>query len=70
MESGRHVGFVKDVRQAVALLDSARVQAVFLLNATPLDDLERVTAAGRRMPQKSTYFYPKVPAGLVIHAFD
>ena len=70
VESGRHVGFVKDVRQAVALLDSARVQAVFLLNATPLDDLERVTAAGRRMPQKSTYFYPKVPAGLVIHAFD
>ncbi|MFQ5720249.1 MAG: DUF1015 domain-containing protein [Acidobacteriota bacterium] len=67
---GRHIGFIKSIPEAIEQLDSGAVQAVFLLNSTPLADLEKVTEAGQRMPQKSTYFYPKVPAGLVVHAFE
>ena len=70
VESGAHLGFAKDVEAAARRLADRQVQAVFFLTATPLAELERVTAAGRRMPQKSTYFYPKVPAGLVIHGFE
>ena len=70
VEIGSHVGFVKDVETATQQLGDGQVQAIFFLNATPLTDLEAVTAAGRRMPQKSTYFFPKVPAGLVIHGFE
>ena len=32
--------------------------------------LRAVSDAGERMPQKTTYFYPKVPAGLVIRSLD
>ncbi len=35
------------------------------LNALPPDDVFRVTAAGEVMPQKSTFFHPKLPTGLV-----
>jgi uncharacterized protein (DUF1015 family) len=39
----------------------------FLLNATPVAQVLDVADAGGRMPQKSTYFYPKLPTGLVMN---
>ncbi len=63
------VGFHRDAAAAVAEVRNGRSQAAFLLRPTPMADLLKVTAAGLRMPQKSTNFYPKVPAGLVLHSF-
>lgn len=40
---------------------------VFLLRPTPVESLHAVTAARELMPQKSTYFYPKLLTGLVIN---
>jgi uncharacterized protein (DUF1015 family) len=40
------------------------------LNATPIDEVRAVAARGETMPQKSTYFYPKLLTGLVVHAMD
>ena len=45
-------------------------QAAFLMNAPRLDDVQAVCSAGETMPQKSTYFYPKLLTGLVFHPFD
>ncbi len=42
-------------------------QAVFLLRPTPIESVFRVAQAGLRMPQKSTFFYPKVATGFVLH---
>ena len=41
-----------------------------LMNPTPLEAMAMVATGGERMPPKSTYFYPKLPTGLVINGFD
>jgi len=45
-------------------------QVLFLMNGTPVSDVRRSCEAGEVMPQKSTFFYPKVPTGVVLHALD
>jgi len=41
-----------------------------LLHPTPLDQMVTIAMGGERMPHKSTYFYPKLPTGLVMNCFD
>ena len=43
------------------------VQLVCLMNAPPVSDVRAVCDSGHVMPQKSTFFYPKIPNGLVFH---
>ncbi len=40
------------------------------MNATPVAQVREVAEAGEVMPQKSTFFYPKVLTGLAIHTLD
>lgn len=57
-------------RSAAAALDEVRrggTRAALLLNPTPPAQVIAVAAAGERMPQKSTYFHPKVPTGLIFY---
>jgi uncharacterized protein (DUF1015 family) len=63
------VTYTRDAADALEQVSGGRAQLAFLLPPTSIPDLLQVTAAGLRMPQKSTYFYPKVPSGLVIHLF-
>ncbi len=60
-----HVTFFKDPEDAFARLESGEFQAGFFLNPTGLDQVREVALGGERMPQKATYFYPKLPTGLV-----
>jgi uncharacterized protein (DUF1015 family) len=57
---------------AVALeeLRGGKGDVLFLMNATPVAQVRAVAEAGEVMPQKSTFFYPKVPTGLAIHTLD
>ncbi len=56
---------------AAALADRPeRYQAAFLLNPVRVEQIQAVAAAGERMPQKSTFFYPKIISGLVIHPLE
>lgn len=41
-----------------------------MMRPTPLERMVTVAMGGERMPQKSTYFYPKLPTGLVVNSFD
>ena len=50
------------------LVDATHV--AFVMRATGLDQLRAVALSGETMPQKSTYFYPKVPAGFVLRSID
>jgi uncharacterized protein (DUF1015 family) len=43
------------------------VQAAFLMNATKIEEVIAVAESGEVMPQKSTFFYPKLPSGLVLY---
>jgi uncharacterized protein (DUF1015 family) len=51
----------------VARSKDTDVQLVCFMNATPVSDVRAVCDSGHVMPQKSTYFYPKIPNGLVFH---
>ncbi|MBI3753434.1 MAG: DUF1015 family protein, partial [Deltaproteobacteria bacterium] len=45
-------------------------QMAFLLNPTKIEQVKAVATAGQVMPQKSTYFYPKLLSGLVINPIE
>ncbi|MFZ2488480.1 MAG: DUF1015 domain-containing protein [Anaerolineae bacterium] len=66
-ELKRFVAFTPRADEAVAGVAAGRFQAAFLVNPTPLAQLQAVSDAGEVMPPKATYFYPKLPAGLVVN---
>ncbi len=45
-------------------------QVLFVMNATPVAQVRSVAEAGEVMPQKSTFFYPKVLTGLTVHTLE
>ncbi len=55
--------------RAIEAVDSGVYDALFLLNATKIGQIRDIALGGEVMPQKSTYFYPKLLSGLVIHKF-
>jgi uncharacterized protein (DUF1015 family) len=61
------IAYTRDADAARRAVASGDAHAALLLNATDLAGLLAVARAGEQMPQKSTYFYPKVPTGLVLH---
>jgi uncharacterized protein (DUF1015 family) len=52
---------------AIEQVESGAADAGFFLRATPVEQVREVAAAGESMPPKSTYFFPKVPTGLVFN---
>ena len=48
-------------------MQSGKAQCAFLLNPTKVTQIRDVASAGEKMPQKSTYFYPKLITGLVMN---
>jgi uncharacterized protein (DUF1015 family) len=67
-----NIRYPQDARAALAELRAGTggAQALFLMNATPVAQVRAVAEAGEVMPQKSTFFYPKVPTGLLLHTLD
>ncbi len=63
------VGYSADAREAFRQVESGEAAAAFLLNPLSVESVVQAARAGARLPQKSTYFYPKVLTGLVIRAF-
>ena len=64
-----HLNYEQDPGQAVRLVRQGKAQAAFLLNPTRIEQLRAIAEAGFTMPQKSTYFYPKLLSGLVTYSF-
>ena len=65
-----NIYYPQDGRSALRELRSGKGQALFLMNATPVSQVREVAEAGEVMPQKSTFFYPKVLTGLCIHTLE
>jgi len=63
----RNVRYTIKPTEAVARVDSGEAGLAIFLNPTPVPDVLTLAARGIRLPQKSTYFYPKLPTGLVMH---
>jgi uncharacterized protein (DUF1015 family) len=61
------LAYTRDRSEAVQKVRSGEYQLAFILNAVDPDVIKGIADAGDRMPRKSTYFYPKSPAGLVFY---
>lgn len=57
----------KSTEKAIAETRGGACELTFILNPTRIEDMEAVAMAGHKMPQKSTYFYPKIISGLLMH---
>ncbi len=68
--SGKHVHFCKSSEHAIEDVANHKDQISFFMNAVTGDELFRTVLKGERMPQKSTYFYPKTMSGLVMYRID
>jgi uncharacterized protein (DUF1015 family) len=67
MATEEPIDYVKDASDAFAKLEAGQAQLGFFMNPTGLDQVKEVAFGGERMPQKTTFFYPKLPTGLVFH---
>src|SRR5579859_657397 len=67
MTGGTHVRYTHDEQEAFQAVEQGEVQVAVLLNGTPLQQVCDVAQADDRMPQKSTYIYPKLITGLVMN---
>lgn len=65
--AGKHLAYTRSAADAVARVRSGEARAAILVRPTRLDQLAAVANAGDVMPQKSTYFYPKLLTGMAFH---
>jgi len=65
-----NISYDQDARDMVLNLQRGECNAVFLLPPPGKEAFAAVCRAGRLLPQKSTYFYPKVTTGLVMRSLD
>ena len=66
----RHLDYSHDAAVAAAMVAAGAQQLAFLLKPFPMDAFESIVGGGQRLPSKSTFFYPKLPTGLVINRLD
>ncbi|HEX2085090.1 MAG TPA: DUF1015 family protein, partial [Solirubrobacteraceae bacterium] len=63
-------GYARDEAEAKRLVLEGEYDVAFLLRPPPVTTIREVAAAGQNMPPKSTYFFPKVPTGLLFNPLD
>ena len=61
------VAYTAYAEEAIAAVDEGRAAAAFLLRPTRIEDVFAVAQRGEVLPQKTTYFYPKLVSGLLFH---
>ncbi len=65
--SQEHIYYTRDGQEAIRLVEKGKYQAAFFLRPSTVTQVKRVAKSGKKMPHKSTYFYPKLLTGLVIN---
>jgi uncharacterized protein (DUF1015 family) len=66
----RGIDYSHDAASAREAVQSGRADAAFFLRPTPVEQVQAVAEAGESMPPKSTFFYPKVPTGLIFNPLE
>jgi uncharacterized protein (DUF1015 family) len=70
VEQERYLSYSRDVEALLDRVEAGAAQAAFLLRPPAVADVVEVARAGRVMPQKSTYFFPKPASGIVFNPLD
>ena len=65
VERKENIDYLRDVEMGFEQVDKGDANCLFILNPTRMSQVRDCTAAGAKMPQKSTDFYPKIISGLV-----
>jgi uncharacterized protein (DUF1015 family) len=63
----RGLGYARSDAEALELVLSGAYDAAFFLRSTPVEQVQEIAATGVNMPPKTTYFYPKIPTGLLFN---
>lgn len=66
----QYMSYKVDMTVAMGMVDSGEYDLAFFMNATKMDQVRRLAEKGIRLPQKATFFYPKLLSGLVINKFE
>lgn len=69
MANQKNLTYTRSFAEALAAVDDGKANCAFILNPTKVREIRDVAAASEKMPQKSTYFYPKLITGLVMNKF-
>lgn len=69
MSKQTNLTYTRDISEAISAVDSGDANCCFIMNPTRVTEISAVAAAGEKMPQKSTYFYPKLITGMVMNKF-
>jgi uncharacterized protein (DUF1015 family) len=64
------LNYSKDTGDARRAVSEGRADAAFFMRATPVEQVREVAEAGESMPPKSTFFFPKIPTGLVFNPLE
>ena len=70
MKNQINLTYTRSLPQALEAVREGSAQACFLLNPTRVSEIRDVASAGAKMPQKSTYFYPKLITGLTMNSLE
>jgi uncharacterized protein (DUF1015 family) len=64
------LAYTREAEEAVRWVDTGQGVAAFFLDAPDLAAVLKAARGGMTMPQKTTYFHPKPPSGMVFHMLD
>ena len=67
MANQTNLSYTKKIEEAISSVSKGESCCAFIMNPTRVKEIRDVAAAGDKMPQKSTYFYPKLITGLVLN---
>lgn len=70
MRGGEYISYTRDSAEAVDAVRNGGFQCSFFLNPTKISDIKAISLENEKMPQKSTYFYPKLITGIVMNDFE
>jgi len=69
-----NVEYIKDtgsaIQESIEMVNEGKFQLAFFLNPPKVEEIDLVAGAGEKMPQKSTFFYPKVYSGFIINKIE
>jgi uncharacterized protein (DUF1015 family) len=69
-EKQEHLRYEKDAAKSIARVETGEAQLAFIMNPTRMEQVRQISEEGEVMPQKSTYFYPKLIDGLGLQLLD
>lgn len=69
-EKKLNIHYLQSIRQSVDEVAAGASQVAFFINPTRIDQVRAVCKSGNTMPQKSTFFYPKLISGLVLNKME